>query len=84
GGTFNNDYSKYYTNVEEPLYQDGDRADTKPNDAWIRIFEFTTKDKLNTAEYAYHLDPIAYEAKPANAFKINGVPDILYVNNKQI
>ncbi|MBN8836873.1 MAG: esterase-like activity of phytase family protein [Sphingobacteriia bacterium] len=84
GGTFNKEFTKYYTNVEEPLYQDGERADTKPNNAWIRIYEFNVSTKKHTAEYAYHLDPIPYAANPPDAFKINGIPDILWLNEKQL
>jgi hypothetical protein len=77
GMSFADHYQTLYVNVEEPLYEDGPRADTMPNKAWIRIFRFDARTKKNTAQYAYQLDPVAYPANPSTAFKINGVPDIL-------
>ena len=62
---------------------DGPRADTVPNDAFVRIYEFDIASKQNTAQYAYKLDPIAFPATPSNAFKVNGIPDILSIGNKQ-
>ena len=40
--------------------------------------------KKNTAQYAYKLDPVAYPATPENAFKINGIPDILSVDEDHL
>lgn len=81
GMSFANGFRTLYVNVEEPLYEDGPRADTMENDPWIRIFKFNTKTKQNTAQYAYKLDPVAYPATPSTAFKVNGVPDILSAGN---
>jgi hypothetical protein len=81
GMSFANGFRNLYVNVEEPLYEDGPRADTMENDPWIRIFKFNTKTKKNTAQYAYKLDPVAYPAIPSTAFKVNGVPDILSAGN---
>ena len=43
----------------------------------------TWLEKKPTAQYAYKLDPVAYPALPANAFKVNGVPDILSIGNNK-
>jgi len=83
GMSFADDFKTLYVNVEEPLYEDGPRADIMQNDPWIRIFKFDTKTKRNTAQYAYKLDPVAYPSTPATAFKINGIPDILAAGNEQ-
>ncbi|MES2374740.1 MAG: esterase-like activity of phytase family protein [Bacteroidota bacterium] len=83
GMSFANNFRTLYVNVEEPLYEDGPRADIMENDPWIRIFKFNTKTKQNTAQYAYKLDPVAYPSTPATAFKVNGVPDILSAGNGQ-
>jgi len=40
GLTYADDFKTLYVNLEEPLFEDGPRADTKPNEAWIRIFKF--------------------------------------------
>lgn len=84
GLSFADNFKTLYVNVEEPLYEDGPRAETTPNEAWIRIYQYAVSDKKNTAQYAYHLDPVAYPAIPQNAFKINGVPDILAYGNQQL
>ncbi|MEX8549092.1 MAG: esterase-like activity of phytase family protein [Mucilaginibacter sp.] len=84
GLTFADNYQTLYVNLEEPLYQDGPRADVTPNNALIRIYKFNWKTKQNTAQYAYKLEPVAYPAKPENGFKINGIPDILSINKNQL
>lgn len=84
GMTFDNGFKTLYVNVEEPLYEDGPRADLTPNKAWIRIYQYDLKSNKNTAQYAYLLDPVAYPATPATAFKINGVPDIYAIGNNKL
>jgi hypothetical protein len=84
GLTFDNNFQTLYVNVEEPLYEDGPRADIVANNAWIRIYQYDVASKKNTAQYAYHLEPIAYPAIPAEGFKINGVPDIYAIGNNQL
>lgn len=83
GLSFANGYKNFYVNVEEPLYEDGPRADLTENNPWIRFYKYDVATKKNTAQYAYKLDPIAYPSIPADGFKINGVPDILSVGNDQ-
>lgn len=84
GLTFADDFKTLYVNVEEALYQDGPRATLSLNNAWIRIIKFNMGNRKPTAQYAYHLDPVAYPSNPVNAFQVNGVPDILSVQNNQL
>lgn len=84
GLSFANHYQTVYVNVEEPLYEDGPRAETTDNNPWIRIYRFDMATRKNTAQYAYKLDPVAYPAIPAGAFKINGIPDILSVGDDKL
>lgn len=84
GLSFANNYKTLYVNLEEPRYEDGPRAETTPNNAWIRIYKFDVASKKNTAQYAYKLDPIAYPATPADGFKINGIPDILSIDDNKL
>lgn len=84
GLSFANNYKTLYVNVEEPLYEDGPRADLTENNAYIRIYRYDMATKKNTAQYAYKLDPIAYPAITESAFKINGVPDILDAGNNRL
>ena len=84
GLSFAKNFTKLYVNVEEPLYEDGPRADVIENDPWIRIYQFDVASRKNTAQYAYKLDPVAYQADPVTAFKINGIPDVLWVGDDQL
>lgn len=84
GLTFANNYKYLYVNVEEPLYEDGPRAMLTDTTAWIRIIKYDVATKQPLQQYAYKLDPIAHAATPADAFKINGVPDILSIANNKL
>jgi hypothetical protein len=84
GMSFADNYKTLYVNVEEPLYEDGPRADAADNDAFIRIIKFDVADKKASGQFAYKLEPVAYPAKPENEFKINGVPDILSLGNNKL
>jgi hypothetical protein len=84
GMSFANNYKTLFVNIEEPLYEDGPRADTIDNDAYIRILKFDASSKKNTAQYAYELEPVAHPANPVTAFKVNGVPDILSIGNNKL
>ncbi|MBS1509267.1 MAG: esterase-like activity of phytase family protein [Bacteroidetes bacterium] len=79
GMSFADNYQSLYVNVEEPLYEDGPRADVTDTLTYIRILKFNAATGTNTAQFAYKLEPVAHPAIPANAFKINGVPDILNI-----
>jgi hypothetical protein len=84
GLSFADHYKKLLVSVEEPLYEDGPRAGLNDSSAWIRIIQYDVKTRRPEAQYAYQIDPVAYPAYPANAFKINGVPDILAINDRQL
>lgn len=84
GMSFADNYKSLYVNVEEPLYEDGPRADVTDNNAFIRIIKFDATTKQSVAQYAYKLEPVAYPAKPEHEFKVNGVPDILSLGNNKL
>lgn len=84
GLSFADNYKTLFVSVEEPLYQDGPRADTVENGAYTRLYRFDVKSKKATAQYAYRLSPVAHPPIPANGFKINGVPEILSLGNNQL
>jgi hypothetical protein len=84
GLTFADNYKTLYVNVEEPLYQDGPRAGLKDTATWIRILKYDVAAKKLQAEYAYHIEPVAYAPLAAGAFMINGVPDILYAGDNKL
>lgn len=83
GITYNSDFSKVYTNVEEPLYEDDNQATTAKG-GMVRIFEFDTKTRNNTAQYGYLLDPIAIEPNPGTGFAVNGISSIQYYGENKL
>lgn len=84
GMSFADNYKTLFANVEEPIYEDGPRADVTDNHAYIRILKFDVMSRKNIAQYAYPLSPVAYPPVPADAFRINGVPDILNLGNNKL
>lgn len=84
GLTFANHFKTMYVSLEEPLYEDGPRAEFVDNKPWIRIFKYDVATKENTAQYAYKLDPVAHPPLMASSFKINGIPDILSIGENKL
>jgi len=84
GISFADDYKTLFASMEEPLYEDGPRADTIPNNAYIRIYRFDVRSGTCTAQYAYLLSPVAYPPVPANGFKVSGVSEILSTGSNQL
>ena len=84
GLTFSGDYNKLYVNVEEPIYEDGYRAGLGDSTGWIRILKFDAKTKKPEAEYAYQIDAVANAPLIPGTFKINGIPDILWVGSDKL
>lgn len=83
GMSFGENYKKLFVSLEEPLQEDGPRVDVFDQNTWLRFYEFNAKSKRNTKQFAYKPDPIVYPANPVNAFKVNGIPEILYIGNNQ-
>lgn len=83
GITFDKNYKNIYTVVEEPLYDDGDKA-TVEKGALIRFYKFNVKTKKNTAQYTYQLEAIAKAPNPKDGFAVNGVSAIQYYSEEQL
>ena len=84
GASFSANYKKLYVSLEEPRYEDGKQAGLEPSDAWVRIYEFNTRNGKNLAQYAYRLEPVAYAPNPPGSFMVNGIPDILYAGKNRL
>lgn len=84
GVTFSNDFKTLYVNVEEPLYEDGYRAGLNDSSSWVRFIRFDVFTRKPLAQFAYRIDPVTVAPTPAGAFKVNGVTDILALNNHQL
>lgn len=83
GIAFSNDYKDLLVSMEEPLYEDGPRADTEDVNPLVRILRFDTKHRINTAQYPYKLDPVAHAPIPLG-FKVNGISDILGLSDDKL
>ncbi len=77
---FTDDFSTMWVAMEEPLFQDGPRADVNDSTAWVRFYQYDYKQKSLTHGYAYDLDPVAYKPILSTAFRVNGITDILSVD----
>jgi hypothetical protein len=84
GLTFSDDYRSMYVSVEEPLYEDGPRAGLRDSTGWIRIIRYDVASRRPIAQYAYQIEAVAYPPSPEDAFRINGVPDILYLGKDRL
>lgn len=84
GLTFTPDHKLLFTNVEEPLYEDGPRAGLTDNHALIRLYKFNAETHEHTGEYAYKLEPVARAAKPADGVQMNGASDILAIDSAHL
>lgn len=84
GLSFANNYKTLFVSIEEPLYEDGPGAGLKDSSAWIRIIKYDVKTRKPLAQYGYEIDPVAYPPSPPGAFKVNGVSEILVINDHQL
>lgn len=84
GLTFADDFRTLYVNMEEPLYQDGPRAELVRNKAFVRIYQFDLKTRKNTAQYAYELEPVALPPVKKGGEYNNGIPDILWLGHNRM
>lgn len=84
GLAFDQDYKQLYVTTEEPLFDDGARADLDYAGAPVRITKFDAATKKPIAQYAYPLEAIARKPLLPNAFKINGASEILWYNKDQL
>lgn len=84
GLSFNENYSALYACIEEPLYQDGSKAEVEETKSYVRILKFDTSSKVCSEQYAHQLEKVAYHSTPTNAFKVNGVSEILWYGSNRL
>ncbi|MBS0025977.1 esterase-like activity of phytase family protein [Chitinophaga sp. 22321] len=77
-------YKYTYVSLEEPRYEDGPRADIRDTTAYTRIIKYNSATRQPVAQYAYKLEPVAFPATPPNAFKVNGISDIMVLSDKKM
>ncbi|KLT65321.1 hypothetical protein AB669_15620 [Pedobacter sp. BMA] len=81
GLSYTSDYKTLFASLEEPLYQDGEQSHFGFDRALTRILKFNVKTKKNTAQYAYRLDALPINPTVESDWNINGISEILAVNN---
>jgi hypothetical protein len=84
GLSFSADFASLYACLEEPLYQDGLRADVQETDSFVRIYKFDALSRKNTEQYAYKLEQVARAPIPESGFKVNGVSEILCIGPNKL
>jgi hypothetical protein len=84
GLTFTPNFKTLFVSLEEPLYEDGPRAGLGDTTGWIRIIKYDVATKQPVAQFAYQIDPVVQEPISRGTFTINGVSDILALNEQQL
>ncbi|CAA9344802.1 MAG: hypothetical protein AVDCRST_MAG56-8064 [uncultured Cytophagales bacterium] len=74
--TLSADGKHLFAALEEPLYEDGPRADANAGGV-VRILKFDLASRSLVAQYAYPLDKVHAAPQPADQFSLNGVVEIL-------
>lgn len=78
------DGRKLFVSVEEPTYDDGPRAGLFDSSGWVRILQYDLATRNPEAQYAYKIDPVVQEPISQGLFIVNGITDILAINDHQL
>ncbi len=84
GMAFSGDYKHLYISTEEPLYEDGPRAGLNDSSGITRIIKYDVATKKTVGQYAYKIEPVAHAPIPEDGFKVNGISDILWLNEEEL
>lgn len=84
GLSFANNYRTLFVSMEEPLYQDGDRAHPKAGDYWCRIIKYDYNTGKSVAQYAYPLNKVTKRPIPPSGFYVNGISEILALDEQKL
>lgn len=83
GLSFSPDGKYLWASMEGPIYQDGPLASPTYANAPVRFTKFDVATRKPLAQYAYPLDAVAHRPNPTTAFNVNGVPELLAINDHQ-
>ena len=84
GITISPDRRWLFASMEEPIHEDGPLAQLDYAGAPVRITKFDRKTRKPVAQYAYLLESLARAPNPASGFFINGVDEILALDNHRM
>ena len=69
-----------YTATEGALFQDGPAADVD-QESLSRVLQYDQRTKRPGQEFVYIVDPVAEVPDPTNAFRVNGLVELLAIDN---
>ncbi|HEX8348332.1 MAG TPA: esterase-like activity of phytase family protein [Hymenobacter sp.] len=69
---------------EEPLYEDGPRADINVEGSPIRIIKYDKVTRQPLAQYAYRLNAVHKAPMPSDQFRLNGVVEVLALSDTKL
>jgi len=84
GLSFSLNGNKLFVGVEEPLYDDGPRAGLFDSTGWVRILQYDMWTRKPAAQFAYQIDPVVQEPISQGLFVVNGITDVLTINDHQL
>ena len=76
--------NELWLGMELPLLQDGSPPKVKGSYAPVRITLLNKKSGQVQKQYAYMLDDIPRNSKPAKGFKVNGLVELLALNSRSL
>ena len=77
------DFRQLWLCMEEPIYEDGLRIDTANNNSYLRLFGYDRFTGVQIGEFAYQPERVAFTPSPADAYRINGVSEILFLDSNR-
>jgi secreted PhoX family phosphatase len=81
--TITPDQTAFFTVNEDTLVQDGDRA-SLDNGGLVRIVKYDLGTLQPRQEFVLEVDPIVEPSNPADAFKLQGVVELLALDNNTL
>ncbi|MET4081506.1 hypothetical protein ABIB40_001452 [Pedobacter sp. UYP30] len=84
GLSYANNYKTLFVSLEEPRYEDSEKASFGFSGALTRILKFDVKSKKNVAQYAYNLDPLPVKPAIDMDWNVNGISEILALGDDKL
>jgi len=72
----------FWVGMELPLKQDGEEPKLVKTDSPVRISKINKETGVVEYQFAYYLNPIPKDSKPKGKFRVNGLPEILSIDDK--
>ncbi len=74
----------YWVGMELPLKQDGNEPQLHKDNYPVRISKINKNTGTLDFQFAYHLDKIPRDSKPAGKYTVNGLSEILELDEKRM